>query len=164
MPSVIRLHVSHETNAPGPIQGFGLLWAYYVKSFKEAKHCQECFGGALAPNFNSRNAPSGVDLAFDEMDRFPFLYICGVANGPEKERGFRNLHLPVAYLEGGLVEKVTYNGYRFVLENAQELPIPALREGFNGHTDKAHYRCKNYQFGVAYLGFDGHPPTRRPLA
>lgn len=43
------------------------------------------------------------------------------------------------------------------VENARELPIPALPESWEGR-DRETTRCKNFQFGVAYFGYsEGRP-------
>jgi hypothetical protein len=62
----------------------------------------------------------------------PYVYICGVGAGAKAELRHQNLHLPLRYKEGGIVEKPTYNGYIFRAENAEELPIPALPDDWMG--------------------------------
>ncbi len=62
MKPIISLHVTHPAIPPGPIEGFSLLWAYYVRGFRPEKHCQECFVGELAENYYSRNHTSGVEI------------------------------------------------------------------------------------------------------
>jgi hypothetical protein len=154
MSRTIRLRVTHPTKPEGPIEGFTLLWAFYVRGFKPEVHCQECFVGERASNFHSRNHRSGVDIDFDQMDAFPFVYICGVADGPHAERWHTNLHFPLRYEAGAHAETTTHNGYRFVAEDAVQMPIPDLCEGWRG-LPREHERCKNFRFGVEYFGAQG---------
>ena len=85
------------------------------------------------------------------MDRYKYLYICGVGTGPKQQLCQQNFHLPVEYAEASIIERTTYNGYVVRLENARELPIPGLPEGWQGR-DLETTRCKNFQFAVAYFG------------
>ena len=152
----IELTVNHPVIPPGPIQGFRFMWAYYVRGYKAEFHCQECFVGRRAEEFSTRTAFSGKTTVFDRLDRYPYLYVCGVGAGPKAELHHKNLHLPLRFKEGGIVERPTYNGYIFRAENAEELPIPALPDDWMG-LEREHARCKNFQFAVAYLGDSKHP-------
>jgi len=136
---------------PGHVQGFSLIGAFYVKGFLPEKHCQFCFQGLRAPNFHSRNAASGLDIVLDRLDVSDVIYVCGVAMGPENQRRYRNLHLPVRYELGATATATTYNGYEVELRNATALPIPPVPDGYNGLPTR-HTRCKNFQFGLAYFG------------
>ena len=157
----MTVRVSHPEFADGTIEGFRYLWAYYVKSFDPAAHCQACLEGALATNFNSKTAQIGRDIALERAPAFPFVYICGVASGKAEFREVRNLHLPLRYAEGRLAECVTYNGYRVTVMNAEALRIPSLPDYWNGLPD-VHRSCKVFQFGVAYL--PECVPELRPVA
>jgi hypothetical protein len=157
MSQSIRLDVTHPHTAPGPIQGFRFIWAYYVNGYKPERHCQPCFRGRLVGEFCTRTATSGTPITLNRMDRYPYVYICGVGVGPDKELRFKNFHLPLAYREGAVVEATSYNGYMFRAENAVAVPIPALPAGWNGLSD-THTRCRNFQFAVAAFGY----PPRRP--
>lgn len=150
----IVLRVTHPEKPAGRIDGFGLLWAYYVRGFKPADHCQKCLLGDRAANFHSRNASSGIAVRLDRMDAFPYLYICGVAKGPATDRKVNNLHFPLQYQPGSSAKVMSYNGYQFTAENAVQIPIPELPEGWRGLPLK-HSRCKNFRFGVEYFGADG---------
>ncbi len=97
------------------------------------------------------------------MDRFPYVYLCGVASGPKKERGGKNFHLPLKYADGEIVTATTYNGYRITAQNAAALPIPPLPKGWNGR-DEETTRCKNFQFAVAYFGSGIPNPLSGPLS
>ncbi len=76
---------------------------------------------------------------------------CGVGSGPKKALAAKNLHLPLEYAAGHVVRASTYNGYVIVAEDAAVVPIPMLRDGWNGR-DRETTRCKNFQFAVAYFG------------
>lgn len=109
--------------------------------------------GAVAKNFNTNTAFSGVEITLDRARDFPFVYVCGVSAGQVNLRAERNLHLPVRYAPGRAVERTTYNGYRIVISNAEERRIPALPEYWMG-LPNIHRRCKTFQFGVAYFRND----------
>jgi hypothetical protein len=154
MKHIISLYIDHPSLPAGPVEGFGLLWAYYVRGFRPEKHCQDCFVGELAKNFHSRNHASGVEIRFDQTDDYRFVYICGVAKGPEHARRCTNLHFPLRYDAGSRAEVFTYNGYRFVAENAAVVPIPDIAERWRG-LPPVHARCKNFRFGLEYFGANG---------
>lgn len=147
----IELEVVHPEGRIGRVEGFPLLWAWYVSGFKPQHHCQDCFEGHLAKNFSSRTAECGVHL-LEEAAAFPYVYICGVASGPDNERQHRNLHFPLRYWPGATAKIETFNGYRFTARNAMVMPIPSLPDDFHG-LDRSHARCRNFQFGVAYFAF-----------
>jgi hypothetical protein len=155
MKQPITLHVSHPTLPSGRIEGFHLLWAFYVRGFRPEYHCQKCLVGDPAKNFLSSNHASGVEILFDQTDNYRFIYVCGVANGPENARRCTNLHFPLRLEVGARAELTTYNGYRFVAENAVQVPIPDIAERWRGLPD-AHARCKNFRFGVEYFGANGY--------
>ncbi len=151
MDNAITLRLTHPTIPPGKVQGFSLTWAFYVKGFIPEKHCQFCFKGLRAPNFHSRNAASGVEIILDRLDVSEIVYICGVAMGPEDQRKYRNLHLPVRYEPGATASATTYNGYTVDVANARALPIPPVPDGYKD-LPTHHTRCKNFQFGLAQFG------------
>ncbi len=152
MSHTIFLEVSHGRLAPGPIEGFRFLWAYYVKGYRIDRHCQSCFKGRIVDQFCSRTASSGRVVAFNRMDRYLYVYICGVAAGPRQERRLKNLHFPLRYSEGCVSETTTFNGYVFRAHNAVVVPIPVLPPGWNGIDDSEHTNCKNFQFAVSVFG------------
>jgi hypothetical protein len=143
--------VSHPSAPAGPIAGFRFLWAFYVKGLRADRHCQPCFRGRRVAEFCTPTARSGESVTFDRMDRYPYLYICGVGNGPRAELHRKNLHMPLRLAPGRREVVETYNGYLFTVENAELLPIPELPAGWNGR-DLETTRCKNFRFGVAYFG------------
>ena len=163
MAKTIRLRVTRPESEPGPIEGFLSLWAFYVDAFNPDVHCQRCFHGANASNFNTRNACTDTDYLFDRIDAFPYLYLCGVGAGKKDERHRTNLHFPLRYEAGAVAERITESGYRFVAEDAVALHIPELPAGWNGLPEE-HYRCKNFQFGVAYFGTSGLGARRNSAA
>lgn len=151
MTDAIVLRFDHPTLAPGRVEGFSLIWAFYVRGFIPEKHCQFCFKGRRAPNFHSRNAMSGTDIVLDLLDVSQIVYICGVAKGPETERKHRNLHLPVRFRPGTSASATTYNGYGISVSNGESLEIPPVDDGWGGLPLK-HTRCKNFRFGLAHFG------------
>jgi hypothetical protein len=152
MNKTIRLRITHPTKLSGPIEGFQHLWAFYVRGFNPADHCQDCFIGELAPNFKTGHTPGGVVIEFNRMEGFHSLYICGVGKGKIDERYRTNFHFPLKYQEGETTNKKTENDYLFIAENAVELPIPSLPDDW---LPREYARCKNFQFGVEYFGADG---------
>lgn len=147
----IVLEVTHPTFAPGPIEGFRFLWAMYVNGYHPDRHCQPGLKGRRVTEFNSKTARSGGHVSFDRMDRYPFLYVCGVGAGARSTRRTTNLHLPLRYEEGAVVDATSWNGYRFRAFNAEQLVVPALARGWNGLPD-AQTQCRNFQFAIAYFG------------
>jgi hypothetical protein len=158
----IRLTISHPTAGRGVVHGFRYLWAYYVRGYRSDRHCQPCFRGVLASEFSTRHASTGVTL-LTEIDRFPYVYVCGVGSGPKRELHQKNLHLPLRYLPGSKVEVQSYNGYFFRAEDAEAVVIPTLPDGWNGlPLEKT--RCKNFQFAVAMFGYPSPPRTSRTVS
>lgn len=151
MSTSIRLLVTHPELPAGRIQGFHPIWAFYVNGFRPEGQCQDCLKGDRVADFVSTNAQSGRTIELDRMDRYPFVYICGVAMGATSDRQANNLHLPLQFEAGSVIELTTYNGYRVRAENARRMPIPSLPDGWQGRPLEQ-TRCKNYQFGVAYFG------------
>jgi len=131
------------------------MWAFYVNGYDPSRHCQPGFIGTRADNFCTPTAESGRSFVLDRMDRYPYVYICGVSSAKKSERGQNNLHFPLKYAEGKVAEATTHNGYRFRAHNAERLSIPELPEGWEGKP-REHVRCKNFQFAVAYFGY---PPA-----
>lgn len=161
MKKVITLSVTHPTLPDDLIQGFRFFWAYYVSGFRSELHCQPCFKGRRIKEFSTGHAQSGRLYSFGAMDRFPYVYVCGVGSGPKKALAAQNFHFPLKYAEGEVVTATTYNGYVVTARNAVAVPIPALPEGWNGR-DRETTRCKNFQFAVAYFGYEtGGPSPQR---
>jgi hypothetical protein len=158
MPNIIQLSVSHPEQAAGRIDGFRFLWAFYVNGYRPEKHCQPGLRGRRVPEFCTPTAEVGRAVSLDRMDRYPYVYVCGVGGGPKALLRDQNLHFPLEYAAGEVAEITTYNGYRFRAEHARQLEIPELPHGWDGRSEE-HVRCKNFQFAVAYFGY---PPVSRP--
>ena len=107
MSKSIILDVSQpdREHQPGKIDGYNYFWAYYVDGYDSSTHCQPCFKGSPIPEFNSSTARTGQEFTFDKMDKHKFVYVCGVASGPVKERSRKNFHLALAFAEGRLTER-----------------------------------------------------------
>jgi len=150
MPASILLEVTHPARAPGRIDGFRFLWAFYVTGYRPDRHCQPGLRGRRVPEFCTTTAESGRVVVLDRVDRMPYVYVCGVAAVPKPERGARNLHLPLRFAEGETVEATTYNGYVFRARNAVLLPIPEPE--FRDGRSEEHARCKNYRFAAHHFG------------
>ena len=95
MSRTVQLEVTHPELPDGPIRGFRFIWAYYVNGFRPDRNCQPCFLGTRVREFWTSTAGSGVTLRLDRLDHYPYLYVCGVAEGPAASRGGRNLQLPL---------------------------------------------------------------------
>lgn len=150
--------ISPSVNYPGGsdelIRGFRFIWAFYVNGFRPERRCQPCFKGRRHEEFFTGNARSGRVYELDAMDRYPYVYICGVGIGPDNDRWKQNLHLPLVHAPGKIVSRTTYNGYGLTATDADEVLIPSLPEGWNGLDHKT-VRCKNFQFAAAQFGYPG---------
>jgi hypothetical protein len=91
------------------------------------------------------------------MDRYPYVYVCGVGAGSKAGLGARNVHFPLAFEAGATASVTTWNGYVITATNARQLPIEPLPAGWHGR-DEETTRCKNFQFAVQYFGADGKSP------
>lgn len=152
------LSVTHPVHSDGAIPGFRFLWALYVRGHDATRHCQPGLRGRRVDAFHSRTARCRVPVILDQMHRFPFVYICGVAAGPVRLRGERNLHLPLRYEHGARAEATTYNGFTVTVTNASLVLVPRLPRGWHDLPD-AHTQCRTFQFAVAVFGAPdpGHP-------
>ena len=156
MTKSIILEVSHPDRAPGKIDDFNFFWAYYVSGYRSDKHCQPCFRGSPVPEFNTSTAQNGLRVELNRMDKFPYLYVCGVGSGPRKDLRHKNFHLALRHEEGKSVSAATFNGYVITAHNTVMLQIPALPKDWKGLDDE-HTRCKNFQFAVEYFGYPSPP-------
>lgn len=152
MPQTITFQMSHPHLPLGKVEGFRFLWAFYVNGYRPERHCQPCFLGRRVDEFCTPTARSGALVSFDLMDQYPFVYVCGVGVGPKAALRDQNLHLPMRYKDGGLVEATTYNGYTTVAHNAELVDIPVLPRGWNNLSDE-HVGCKNFRFAVGAFGW-----------
>ena len=78
--------------------------------------------------------------------------------GPDDQLRVQNFHFPLRYEKNASATNTTYNGYVVKAQNAVELPIPALADGWNDLEPKT-TRCKNFQFAVAYFGYPASVPV-----
>ena len=148
----ITLEINHPELPAGAIQGFRYFWAYYVSGFRSDHRCQACFKGERVPDFCTSTARSGQAVVFDQLDRYTYVYVCGVGSGPKSELASQNFHWALRYKDHAMIEAPTYNGYVVSARNAMALPVPKLPDGWNRH-NRATTRCKNFQFGVEYFGY-----------
>lgn len=156
--SAITIRIDHPSAKRAPIEGFKFFWAFYVNGFDQSVHCQPCFKGSLSRQLNTRTAKSGELYVMNERKSFRYLYICGVGTGLKAELHRKNFHFPVRFEAGSREVGHTHNGYVITVENAVELPIPALVPGWKGLNLET-TRCKNFQFGVEYFGWRDADPS-----
>ncbi|MES3035546.1 MAG: hypothetical protein V4813_16210 [Gemmatimonadota bacterium] len=153
MADAIILQVTHPTAPPGPIDGFRFLWAMYVNGYDPARHCQPGLRGRRVAEFCTPTARSGAQVMCDRMDRYPYLYVCGVAAGPLAGRAARNLHFPLRHVPGAVATITSHLGHVFTAQHAEVVTVPELPASFAG-LSRAHWRCRTFQFAVAMFG---HP-------
>ncbi len=152
--ATIMLEVTGPAGETTPIKGFSSLWVKYVDGFDSTAHCQRCLRGKRVEEASAGRLAAGHPVALDQMDRYPYVYVCGVSAGPESLRRERNLHLPLKYAPGQTVTVKTYNGYTITATNAVQLEIPKLDDGWQG-LPPIQTRCKNFQFAVSVFGYPG---------
>lgn len=162
MPQTVVLNIVHPTQNSGPMRGFRYLWTYLVNGYRSDRHCQRCFYGRVHPELSAAADAVGIPIMLPLSEHFPYAYICGVASGPRKERGKRNLHLPLRYSAGRTVEVPTYNGYTVQAFDAEQIPVPPLADDWQGLA-RDHVRCKNFQFAVAMFGYPSAPKRGWPV-
>lgn len=131
----------------GRVDGYSHFWLKYVNGFDPNVHCARCLRGQYSKRV-SKDSLLNRPIVLNEMARFDYVYLCGVAKPYVWEN---NLHLAARHAPGARALVESYNGIRAVIRNAELLEIPALAEGFAGKP-KAFTTCRNWQFGVAYYG------------
>jgi hypothetical protein len=104
----------------GRVDGFKFFWLKYVLRV-------------------SKDSLLNRPIVLNEMARFDYVYLCGVAKPYVWEN---NLHLAARHAPGARALVESYNGIRAVIRNAELLEIPALAEGFAGKP-KAFTTCRN---------------------
>lgn len=142
----ITLRITHP-DGDRRIDGFRYFWAFIATGYDPKKHCQPGLKGKIAPALNSTNAATGSFEFVVPEGRL--LYVCGVASGPIKERGPRNLHVPLVVSPGSHGSQRTYNGYTVEWRDGSLLPIPEVRVRPN--LPESHYRCKNFRVAEAFF-------------
>ena len=159
MSESLTLELIKPASAPGSVEGFRNLWAYYVAGFDPRHHCQDCLVGKRIEEFYDLTKGPAHSILLDQLDRYPYVYICGVATGPISQLGSKNLHFPLKYEMNSVAEIETYNGYVFKATNAVQLDIPKLEDCWHG-LGPEYTQCKNFRFGVAYFG--DQPAATKP--
>src|SRR5438105_3256521 len=90
------------------------LWGFYVRGFKPWHHCFACFYG-------TQERPICKDME-DDVYHLPeptsYFYLCGVASGPRRERGVKNLHLAVRPKQGSVATVRSVYGPVFTIHDA----------------------------------------------
>jgi hypothetical protein len=152
MGKIITVRMDHPEFEPQLIRGFRFFWAFWVKGFNPAHHCQPCFKGKRVDEFCTGTAKSGQCYSMQKPDDCRYLYICGVGKGPKSLLHEQNFHLALEFQGGGTLSDKTYNNYAVNICNAVKLTIPALPLGWKGR-DRETTRCKNFQFAVEYFGY-----------
>jgi hypothetical protein len=152
MKPVILLTVTHPSREAGPIEGFRFLWAFYVNGYRVDRHCQPGLKGKRVDEFKTGNAFTEQTIVLDRLDRYPYVYICGVGKGPKSELWKQNLHMPLRFKAGSVVE-MPKGEHTFSAKDAELVEIPGpFPSGWNGITDAQHLRCKNFRFAVGVFG------------
>jgi len=143
----ILLTVTHENRKS--LSGFLAFWGYHVYGFDDEFHCQKCLIGKRETRISRRMPTTGQPLVIPVTGNY--FYICGVVDFKvysHQEYMKRNFHLPVRWKDGGKVEAITYNGYVFTIDNAEQVPISdevAKKQYY--HLGYNYWSCRNFQFG-----------------
>ena len=145
----VSLKVSHPTKRV--MDGFLSLWAYHVTGFNDDKHCQPCFLGERELSVD-RRMPANPSKPISIKMRGNYFYICGVTDFKvftHKEYMENNFHFPVKYSPGNSVAKTTYNGYTFIIDDAElVLFSAAFSKKHYYHKGYKYWSCRNFQFGA----------------
>lgn len=158
-----RIEVSVSSPRGGRVEGFKYWWAKYVTGFNQALHCGGCLRGTYSQRW--KRGMSLGSYVFDEVDRFDYVYLCGVraaayAKGSILPVGYDdNFHLALRPSREWNATAKTYNGVTIVARGAEMIPIRALPEHWSG-LPLAMTSCRNFQFGAQAYGYDpaGAPP------
>ena len=151
---LLELKLPHDDDPPRHLAGFAFFWLRYVRAFLPQFHCARCLVGPYELAMSSTMAlPSRVVLDHRE----PFAYLCGVAT---PRTWSHNLHLPMIYAPGERIEAETYDGVRITVNHAREVAIPWVEDGWQGFP-LSYTTCRNWQFGLAHVGYNGERPVWR---
>ncbi len=159
----MMVSIHHPDASVKTLDGFKYFWAKSVTGFNPTKHCMDCLIGVRHKRAHP-NMLCGPGQAFSpDVPLGADLYICGVATPPEGERDdyAHNFHLVCRHKKGSTVKKTTYNGYVMIVTNAEEIPIPAIRNGWRG-LPYLFTRCRNFQYGVLRFGYPAGSAVVRP--
>lgn len=128
------------------LSGFRFWWLKSVNDYRYDVHCARCLIGPYKRRISKHMATDHpVDL------RGELVYLCGVS---EPIRWQNNFHAVAKLAEGQSFVVETYNGFAARFDNAVQIPIVALPDGWRG-LPKSFTTCRNYQFAVQM----GNPPT-----
>lgn len=134
--------ISLRVEGDGPVTGFWYLWLKSVTGFNPRQHCEKCLLGRRCRDVKPgmvASSPIALPTGAD------YYYLCGVAS---TRRWADNMHLAVLREPGATATVTSYTGRVFVIENAVEIPIPELPEGYEG-LDTSFTTCRNFRFGTA---------------
>ena len=146
-PEDLTLTLGRRGEATRMLRGFTYLWLKYVSGFNPAVHC----AGGLVGTYHEFGSPV-VLPARHRLDatRAPVFYLCGVSETQWAD----NLHVPFIYAPGEEVVTATYHGVAIHIANARRQDIPWIEDGWNSFP-RSYTTCRNWQFGVAFFGYDG---------
>jgi hypothetical protein len=129
------------------------LWGFYVRGFKPWHHCFACFYGTQEKEIHKEMNDGAVDLP----EATSFFYLCGVASGPIKKRGERNLHLAIAPKRGSVATVQSVYGPIFTIYDGEEIEIQDPIQNLP-HLDKSYTTCKNFRFAAQMYEANGLGP------
>lgn len=142
------------------LRAYRFLWLKYITGFKYQRHCDAGFSGSYSKLHDTpRGRLVNAGRFSVELSQKPFryLYLCGVTSRYED-----NLHVAFQPEHGS---SITFEDdrIRVVVSNAAQLSISPIADGFGGF-GREFTTCRNWQFGMQYLGgFDALARDRPDL-
>jgi|GEM_PF-421078 len=147
-PEDLTLTLGRRGEPMRTMRGFTYLWLKYVSGFNPAVHC----AGGLLGTYHEFGSPVVLPARHIlDATRAPVFYLCGVSESQWAD----NLHIPFVYAPGEEVVAATYHSVAIHIANARRLDIPWIEDGWNDFP-RSYTTCRNWQFGVAHFGYDGH--------
>jgi hypothetical protein len=146
MPIILTIGLLPDRNSQ--LRGFIQFWLRYVHGFSPHFHCQKSLRGFNDPRFR-RDMQIGETFELLELERFDYIYLCGVT-----AKKLPGLHLALAPDPAATAGALTYNGIEITVVGARRLEISPLPDGYAGMSRK-YTTCCNWQFGVRYYGLAG---------
>lgn len=137
----------------GPLLGFRHFWGQYVSGFDHSQHCLKCLIGERDHRFHPAMMP-GVLTVPDPLayqSEYDFFYVCGVAAPWSHRDNFHAALRPVDDHDAALTLP-TWRGQTIKLHGFELIPIPPLRNGWNG-LGREFTTCRNFQFAVSQYGY-----------
>ncbi|SCN25612.1 hypothetical protein N3C_2396 [Clostridium sp. N3C] len=135
---------------------FKWLWAKYVVSGDDSKHCTNCIKGKYSKKFSKHNENFNyeTEILFDEQQEFKAIYICGViSKGYSQKKNYpHNLHLAIEPKEG-TKDVFEFENWKIEIENGVVLKIPnieELPEKYLGLPDEF-VTCRIFRWSVGYF-------------